>query len=251
MGKIPAADGAPATEALKASTRHGEWVDVDLPDSPTKLKSWIVYPERPDKAGVVVVIFDIFGMGDWVRGVTDQLAADGFIAICPDLLSGLTEAGGDARGSMGKVTADEQEKRLNAARAYAIAQPSANGKSACIGFCWGGTASFLYATKQPKLNAAVVCYGQAPMKGQTIDKDMLAKIQCPVLGCYGGSDARITSTVEATKTAMQELNKSYTPNIYEGAGHGFFRNQLPNAANLKAAQQGWPTAIEFLKKNLG
>ena len=89
MAKIPAADGADATNALKASTRHDEWVDVAMPDSPTKLKSWIVYPERPDKAGVVVVIFDIFGMGDWVRGVTDQLAADGFIAICPDLLSGL------------------------------------------------------------------------------------------------------------------------------------------------------------------
>lgn len=250
--QIPATDGDASTKVVKTSPRHGEWVDVEVPGTDVKLHSWIVYPERADKAGVVVVIHDIFGMSDWARAVTDQLAADGFIAICPDLLSGFgpngggTEAmGGDARGSIGKVTADEQLKRLNAVRDYAIKLPSANGKSGCIGFCWGGGVSFTYAAKQPKLNAAAVYYGSPPTA------DLMAKIECPVIGHYGGNDARITATVAPTTATMKSLGKSYDPHVYEGAGHGFLRQQTGgNGANMKASVEAWPATIAFFKKNL-
>jgi carboxymethylenebutenolidase len=228
-------------------------VDVPLPGSEVKLNCWVVYPERADKAPVVVVIHEIFGMSDWVRGVTDQLAAEGFIAVAPDLLSGMGPNGGGTEsldGQVGltirKLTVDDQAKRLDAVRDFALGFPSASDKSACIGFCWGGTASFAYAAHQPKLNAAVVYYGTAPSA-----ETELAKIQCPVLGNYGKDDARVTATVQPTIKAMAELKKSYEPHIYDGAGHGFLRQQSArDGANLKASQQAWAATVAFLKKNL-
>jgi carboxymethylenebutenolidase len=201
---------------------------------------------------VVLVIHEIFGMSDWVRAVTDQVAAEGFIAVAPDFLSGKgpngggTESfGGDATSAVSKLTPDEEANCLDAVRAYAIALPSATDKRATIGFCWGGGVSFMYATHQPKLNAAVVFYGPPPTK------DAMANITCPVLGLYGGNDFRISSTVPGAKQAMADLNKSYDPHIFDGAGHGFMRQQQgQQGANLKAAQQAWPLAMELLKKNL-
>src|SRR5438477_3356184 len=154
-----------AAERLKASPRHGEWVDVPMGD--VKIKTFVVYPESKDKAPVVIVIHEIFGMTDWVRSVADELAAEGFIAVAPDLLSGMgpngggTESLGNDVGQMiRKLSADEQAKRLDAVREWAMAQPSATDKTATIGFCWGGGASFAYAThptreRVPRLNACV------------------------------------------------------------------------------------------------
>jgi carboxymethylenebutenolidase len=252
----PALAGPPsattAVQALKDSTRHGEWVDVPLPGSDVKIHTWVVYPERSDKAPVVLVIHEIFGMSDWVRATTDALAGEGFIAVAPDFLSGKgpngggTESLGDQVGrNIMKLTVDENTAILNAVRDYALAQPSASDKCGCIGFCWGGGTSFSYATQQPKLNAAVVCYGTPP------PVDAMANIACPVLGLYGGADFRVSSTVPATTKAMADLNKSYSSHIYDNAGHGFFRQQSGRGgSNLAAAQQGWNEAIAFLKKNL-
>jgi carboxymethylenebutenolidase len=251
--KIPAAgEGTAPLDALKASTRHGEWVDVAMPGSDVKIHTWVVYPERSDKAPVVLVIHEIFGMTDWVRAATDQMAAEGFIAVAPDFLSGKGPNGGgtDTLGNqvgqtIQKLTVDEDTKILNAVRDYALAQPSATDKFGCMGFCWGGGTSFSYAAQEPKLSACVVCYGAPPPEAA------MANINCPVLGLYGGADARVTATVVGAKALMAKLNKSYDPHIYDNAGHGFFRQQSGrDGANLKAATQGWAEAIAFLKKNL-
>jgi len=242
-------NGDDAAEAIKKSPRHGEYVDVPMSDA--KIKSWVVYPERKEKAPVVIVIHEIFGMTDWVRGVADSLAAEGFIAIAPDLLSGKGPGGGgteafkgdEVRDAIRKLTPEEVTGRLNAVRDYALALPAASGKSATIGFCWGGAASFAYATNQPKLNAAAVYYGAPPASG-------LEKIEAPVAGHYGGDDARITATVEPTKAKMAELKKSYDPHVYEGAGHGFLRQQTGREANKKASEEAWKSTIAFFKKNL-
>jgi carboxymethylenebutenolidase len=247
--KIPAS-AETAQQALKDSPRHGEWVDVPIGDA--KVHTWVVYPERKEKAPVVIVIHEIYGMTDWVRAVADQLAADGFIAVAPDLLSGKGPGGGgteafkadDVKGAIQKLDKNEVVSRLNAVRDHALAYPSASGKSASIGFCWGGAASFNYAANQPKLNAAVVYYGTAPQK------ESLEKIECPVLGLYAQDDARVTATLEATTQTMAELKKSYTPHVYDGAGHGFLRQQTGRDANLKASQKAWPETIQFLKKHL-
>ena len=253
----PGADGV--DKALAASPRHGEFVDIEMPGSDQKLRAWVVYPERKEKAGVVIVIHEIFGLSDWVRGVADQLAADGFIAIAPDFLSGRGRNGGgtkeigekNVRDEIRKLSPQEVNQRIDAARAYGLKLPAANGNSATIGFCWGGAASFRYATHQPKLNAAVVYYGAAPRKDETADTDALKKIEAPVLGLYGGDDARVNATIDETKKILDESKKSYTPHLYDGAGHGFLRQQSERGgANEKASKEAWGETVTFLKKQL-
>jgi carboxymethylenebutenolidase len=248
--KLPPAEGQ-AKERLNTSPRHGEWVEIAVPGSDAKMKAFVVYPERKDKAPVVIVIQEIFGLSDWIKSVADQLAADGFIAIAPDLLSGPAGKGTDALGDRSAVTKAVSgldpklvTTMLNATRDYGLKLPAASGKTATIGFCWGGGTSFRYATEQPDLNAAVVYYGTSPKA------DALEKLKAPVLGNYGGNDNRVNSTIKPAEDKLKELNKTYTPNIYEGAGHGFLRQQDgQNGANMKAAQEAWPKTIAFLREN--
>jgi len=258
--KIPPGTAAHATKALAESSRHGEWVDIALPGG-GKLNSWVVYPERKDKGGVVLVIFDINGMRDLARALGDQLAQDGFIAIVPDFLSGKGPDGGGSASlgaSVGQtirtLTGAEMTQRLNAAMEYGKKIPSSNGKTGVTGFCWGGTQTFDYAIAQPNLNAAVVYYGN-PTAGrpspEVAAEEDYAKIKAPVLGMYGGSDNRINSTIPATEAAMKKLGKFYEPHIFDGAGHGFmFAQAGANGANLKAAEQAWPLTIAFFQKHL-
>jgi carboxymethylenebutenolidase len=240
-----------AKARLDASPRHGEWVEIAVPGSDAKMKAFVVYPERKEKAPVVIVIQEIFGLTDWIRSVADQLAADGFIAIAPDLLSGPAGKGTDALGDRSAVTKAVSgldpklvTTMLNATRDYALKIPAANGKTATIGFCWGGGTSFRYATEQPDLNAAVVYYGTSP------NAAALEKLKAPVLGNYGGNDNRVNATIKPAEDKVKELKKTYEPNIYEGAGHGFLRQQDgQNGANQKAAEQAWPKTITFLREN--
>jgi carboxymethylenebutenolidase len=256
-GDVPGARLPPseetAKERLDTSPRHGEWVTVDAGGTP--IRTWVVHPERRDKAPVVVVIHEIFGLTDWVRGVADQLAAEGFIAVAPDLLSGKGPAGGgtdkfasrdDAVKAVSALARDEVRARLDAVRRYAVALPSANGRSASIGFCWGGATSFAWALKQPDLDAAVVYYGPAPQEPGAI-----VKIKAPVLGFYGGNDERVNATIQPTRRAMTDVGNRYDTHVFDGAGHGFLRAQgAQDGANLRAAQQAWPLTIAFLQKHL-
>ena len=250
---LPPGEGQ-AKAALEKSPRHGEWVDVKLPSGGTPIRTWVVYPERKDKAGVVIVIHEIYGLTDWIRGVADQLAKEGFIAVAPDLISGLGPNGGgtdsvasrdDVTKLVRGLTPEDATARLNAVRDYALKLPAANGKSATIGFCWGGARSFAYAAAQPGLNAAVVYYGTSPEAAD------LARIKVPVLGLYGADDARVNATVGPAEAEMKKLGKSYEANTYEGAGHGFLRQQDGReGANLKATQQAWKRTVAFLRQNL-
>ena len=243
-----------AKESLSTSPRHGEWVDVRVPGMPTPVRTFVVYPERKDKAGVVIVIHEIFGLSDWIRGVADQLAREGFIAVAPDLISGLGPNGGgtdsvptrdDVVKLVRALTPEEATRRLDAVRQWALALPAANGRSATIGFCWGGSSSFAYAATQPGLDAAVVYYGTSP------DAASLARIKAPVLGHYGGDDARVGATVPPAQAEMKRLGKAYDAFTYEGAGHGFLRAQTGRGgANYKATQQAWPRTIALLKERL-
>ncbi len=253
-----AADIPPGEQAAKAtlekSPRHGEYVDIQVPGAKVPLKSYIVYPERKDKAGVVIVIQEIFGLSDWLKSVADQLAADGFIAIAPDFESGKGPNGGgtesfasrdDVVAAVRGLSAAEVNNGLNAVMAYGKKLPASNGKTATVGFCWGGGKSFEYAIVQPELNAAVVYYGTNPNNA-----DQLKQIKAPILGHYGGNDARVTSTVEPAAKIMKESGKNYAYHVYEGAGHGFLRQQPMPEANGKAAQQAWPTTVAFLREHL-
>jgi carboxymethylenebutenolidase len=251
--KIPPAEEQAKT-ALEKSPRHGEYVDLKIEGSDHPLLAWVVYPERKEKAPVVIVIHEIYGLTDWVRAVADQLAAEGFIAIAPDMISGKGPGGGGTAslGSRDEVVKlirglapEEVNMKLNAVRSYAVKLPAANGKSAAAGFCWGGGRSFSYAAAQPELNAAVVYYGASP------DAKELRSIKTPVLGLYGGDDARVNATIGPASEEIKKLGKVYEVEIYEGAGHGFLRQQDGrDGANMRASRQAWQRMLGFFKKHL-
>jgi carboxymethylenebutenolidase len=252
MAMPPGEAGAKA--ALERSPRHHEWIDLTVPETGGKVAAFVAYPERKDKAPVVIVIHEVYGLSDWIRAVADRLAADGFIAIAPDFLSGRGPGGGgtdkfasrdDVVKAVRGLGAADVTAVLDAAGRYGKALPAANGKAATMGFCWGGGQSFDYATKRADLAAAVVFYGSSP------DNNSLAGVRAPVLGLYGGDDARVNATVGPAAARMKELGKSFTEHTYPGAGHGFLRAQDGrDGANLAASGKAWPAALEHLRKHL-
>jgi carboxymethylenebutenolidase len=231
-----------AKQQLAKSPRHHEWVKVK--NGNREVNCFIVYPEVNKKATAVVVIHEIFGMSDWVQQMTDEVAEAGYIAIAPDLLSGMGPNGGgtaeiDATGNnavgqaIRALPPDQIAADLNAVAEYVSKLPAANGKVAAGGFCWGGSTTFFFATRRPTLKAAFAFYGSAPSnnaQGQpyTIDKGALEKIGAPVYGFYAENDMRIDATIPPTTDAMTELKKPYDPVTYAGAGHGFMRAGEPN-----------------------
>lgn len=246
----PDEEGARAR--LNSSPRHGEWVTYDAGGG-DEVRAWVVYPERSDAAPVVLVIHEIYGLTDWIRSVADQLAADGFIAVAPDLLSGHGTGGGgsetlDRDGAVAAVRGldrAEVNRRLRTAGAYGLDLPAAGDRVGVVGFCWGGSSSFLIAADWQDLDAAVVYYGGSPESGYE-------RIRAPVLGLYGGNDNRVNATIPAAETAMDRLGLSYEPVVYEGAGHGFLRAQSgQEGANMSATEQAWPRTISFFREHLG
>ena len=234
-----------AKQSLAQSPRHQEWVKVK--NGNREVKSFVVFPEVKKKATAVVVIHEIFGMSDWVQQLTDELAEAGYIAIAPDLLSGMGPKGGGTsdfdgnavRQAIGALPPDQIKTDLNAVADYVSKLPGANGNVVVAGFCYGGSQSFNFATNRPSLKAAFVFYGTPPAtnaQGQpfAIDKTALGRIGAPVYGFYAENDMRVDATVPPAVDAMTELKKSYDPVTYVGAGHGFMRAGEPNNPEPKA-----------------
>lgn len=248
-GAMPAS-GQTAQARIAASPRHAEWVTIKV--GTDSVKAWVVFPERAQKAPVVIAIHENTGLNVWTRAVADQLAAEGFIGIAPDLTTpfktgSLTdETPGDVgRQLIQRVTPEFANAALDAVAKYGMSLPAAVPKYGIIGFCWGGARSFSHATHAPSLGASVVFYGSPP------NVEAMASIKAPVLGLYGGADARINATIPGADSAMKRLGKSYEYLIYEGAGHGFLRAQENSEANLKASQEAWPKMLGFLRARLG
>lgn len=239
-----------AKEVLEESPRHQEWAAIKNGDK--TVNTFVVYPEVKNKATVVIVIHENAGLTDWARTVADQLAANGYIAVAPDLLSGMVPAdmkssefpGTDAaRQAIRQLTPAGVTSDLDAVFAYAKKIPAANGKVAVSGFCWGGGQTFRYATSNPNLAAAYVFYGPPPAEG-------IANIKAPVHGFYGGNDERINASIPKTREDMKAAGKTYDPVIYEGAGHGYMRSGMqPEAseANKKAREESWARWLKLLK----
>jgi carboxymethylenebutenolidase len=217
---------------LEKSPRHGEWVSIKY--GTRTVQAWVVYPEVKEKAPVVLVIHEIFGLSNWAREMTDEIASAGYIAIAPDLLSGFGPHGGgssefpDQDAKVKAVSMLDQAvvtSDLDATADYAKKLPAANGKLAVVGFCWGGGNSFAFATHRKDLSAAFVFYGPGP------DASKIPNITAPVYGFYAGNDARIGATIPATTATMKADGKKYEPVTYEGAGHGFMRaGEAPDAS---------------------
>jgi carboxymethylenebutenolidase len=247
----PAQDWAKAE--LEKSPRHQEWLKIRQGNR--EIQSFIVYPEVKDKAAAVVVIHEIFGLSDWVRTVADQLAAAGYIAIVPDLLSGMAPGGGGTSEFSGQdavtkavstLPPDQVTADLDAVANYVATLPACNGKVVVAGFCWGGSQTFRYATHNDGIKAAFVFYGTGPDNPADI-----ARIKCPVYGFYGGNDARVDASIPKSVELMKSAGKTYDPVTYDGAGHGFMRaGQAPNAAeaNKNAREEGWKRWLDLMKK---
>ena len=248
-GLPPDATGAPAR--LSASPRHGEWAMIRT-GTGDSVRAWIVYPERSTKAPVVIVVHEIFGLSSWVRGVADQLAADGFIAVAPDLLTMKNLPQGPdsvvaplATAAIRTLDANWVQQQLDAVARYAMSLPAAEQRYGIVGFCWGGGVSFAHAVHSPNLGAAVVYYGVSPKATD------LASVRAPVLGLYGGNDARVNATVPAADTALRALGRTYVYTMYPGAGHGFLRQQTGlDGANMSATKAAWPATIAWFRKYL-
>ncbi|MBA3544828.1 MAG: dienelactone hydrolase family protein [Chthoniobacterales bacterium] len=239
-----------AKAKLDKSPRHSEW--IDLKNGDRTVKTFVVYPEVKAKAPVVLVIHEIFGLTDWAKSLADELAAAGYIAIAPDLLSAPgkdTSSYPDQGAAIKAISAlpDAQVMAdLDAAADYAAKIPAANGILTVTGFCWGGGKAFAYANHNPKLKASYVFYGTGPEKAAEA-----AQIKCPVYGFYAEDDARIGATLPQTSKVMQEAGKTFEPVTYPGAGHGFMRaGAAPDAteANRKARDAAWERWKSLLKK---
>jgi carboxymethylenebutenolidase len=217
------------------------------------VRAWLVYPERPSRAPVVVVVHEIYGLTPWIRGVADQFAAAGFVAVAPDLLTGLNIPGAPldpnpqaAQVAVRALRPDDVHRQLRAVADHVMRLPAALPRYGIVGFCWGGGVAFEHAVRSPSLAAAVVYYGVSP------EPASLATVRAPVLGLYGSDDARVNNTVPAADSAMRALGKTYRVITYEGAGHGFLR-QLDErqGANRNAANQAWPETIAWFRRYLG
>jgi carboxymethylenebutenolidase len=238
--------------SLSDSPRHHEWVQVPAGEGRT-VRSFVAYPERSGKSLAVIVIHENRGLTDWVRSFADQLAAAGYIAVAPDLLSGFdaqhagTDAFADsdaAREAIYQLDEDQVTRDLLAVQTYARKIPAATGKTAVIGFCWGGSQSFRFATNAPDLSAALVFYGTAPE-----DEARIEAISAPVYGFYGERDERVNATIPETRERMTRRGKSYEAQVYGGAGHAFMRqgDDPDAAAELRAAHdRAWERVQRIL-----
>jgi carboxymethylenebutenolidase len=267
-----------APARLAASPRHSEWVKIPSePGSRDSIMAWVVYPStsRP-QTPVVVVVHEIFGLSTWVRGVADQVAAEGFIAIAPDFLSRVrggpssVELSADtARRMISGVNSAERNRVIAAAAMYATSLPSAAPRYGVIGYCWGGETVFMHAINGGTRGFAggVAYYGLPYMAGRAPNPDSLAKITKPVVLLAGALDARIASAMPAIDSVMKASGKNYSAKLYDGAIHGFLRAQddpramranetdaavtAERQANLMASKDAWPRTIAFLKQQLG
>ena len=248
LGVGAAAAAFALTQDSAAVTTHGEWVKYAKPGTRDTIRAYVAYPERKDKAPAVIVIHEVYGLTDWEPTVVDRLAKNGFVAIVPDLLSskhGRSPANADSgRKLIGELEPARVTADLDATYAWLGKRPAvASDRIGVIGFCWGGGQSFRYATNNPKLRAAVVCYGPTPDEG-------LDRVKSPILGVYGEDDARINQTLPETSARMKELGKQFDHKLYAGTGHGFLKPGRKGNDGPQA-DQAWADIVSFYRKQLG
>jgi carboxymethylenebutenolidase len=257
-----------AKAALAKSPRHGEYVSIKEPGGRV-LQAWVVYPEVKDKAPVVVMIHEIFGLSDWAREMADEIAGAGYIVVEPDLLSGF----GPPMTDMSPTTKATPPAAAQAPMDHMHPQDSG---AAYMAMTPGGTAAFPdqsaavkavssldpaqvladldaaadYGKKQPsangKLFVAGFCWGGGKsfafathrkdltsafvFYGPPPPADAMKNIAASVYGFYAGNDARITATIPQTVIDMKAAGKKYDSVTYDGAGHGFMRaGEAPDA----------------------
>ena len=232
----------PPSTALQRPDIHAEY--VKFASGRDTITAYLAYPERAERAPAVVVIHEIFGMSDFIRQTTEQLAKDGFVAIAPDLLSrrgGTPPSPDSARKLIAGLAPDTVTQDLDATVAYVRRVKAARAdRVGVIGFCWGGGQSFRYATNNPSLSGFVVCYGPGP------EALAVARIRARGLGVYAANDARIDAGLPDVDAAIRTYHKSYRYTVYPGVGHGFLRTR----ERPEVADSAWRDVIRFFRESL-
>jgi carboxymethylenebutenolidase len=235
----------------------------------------------------VVVIQEIWGVDEHIEDVARRLAAAGYAALAPDLFAGngarpeplarervaevkafmarLAGGGWDPAvwsAGLADLPADQRDRMdasrgalmgslgnldryLPALRASArhLRQAEPGQKVGCVGFCMGGGLSALLACEEPELAASAIFYGSAP------PLERVPRIACPVLGFYGGLDAKVNAGLPAFSAAMAAAGKSFTAHTYEGAAHAFF-NDTRGVYHVGAARDSFARLLEFYRTHL-
>ena len=207
------------------------------------------YLSEPKQGGPgVVVIQEWWGLVDHIKDVCDRFAAEGFVALAPDLYHGKSTKSPDEAGKlMMAMRIDEAERDLGAAVDYlATLDSTTSEKAGVVGFCMGGALALYTATKNPKVGACVVFYGGHPKV-----KPDLPNLNAPVLGLYAGKDGFVTpESVRDLERQLKELGKQIDVNIYNDTDHAFFNDTRPEVYNAEASADAWQRTVEFLRKHL-
>lgn len=196
----------------------------------------------------IVVIQEWWGLVPHIKDICDRFAAEGFVALAPDLYHGQTTTSPDEAGKlMMALRIDQAEKELSGAVQYLLQSPSVEPKKVgVVGFCMGGALALYAASQNPQVSACVVYYGGHPNV-----KPDLENLKAPVLGHYAERDNFVTvASVREIEFKLNALGKPNTIYIYSGADHGFFNDTRPAVYNPQAAQQSWQRTLNFFRQHL-
>ena len=212
-----------------------------------EMKAYLAMPKEKGSYGSVVVIHENRGLNPHIEDVTRRAALEGFVALAPDALSplgGTPQNADQAREMFGKL--DAQKNLTNFVKAFDFLkqQKNANGKSGCVGFCWGGGMVNQLAVNVPDLKAASAFYGRQP------DVADVPKIKAALQLHYAGMDERINAGISSYEEALKKAGVRYELFMYEGAQHAFHNDTAPTRYNEQAAKLAWSRTINFFKKEL-
>jgi len=220
---------------------------VQFPNNGGNTDGYLAVPDS-GSGPAIVVIQEWWGLVDHIKEVCDRFAAEGFVALAPDLYHGKTTKSPDEAGKlMMALRIDEAEKDMRAAADYLSIQDSTTSKKiGVVGFCMGGALALYTATKNPKIGACVVFYGGHPNV-----KPDLPNLHAPMLGLYADRDDFVTpDSVRELERKLKDLGKDVEVKIYADADHAFFNDSRPEVYNAGAAADAWQRTVEFLRKNL-
>jgi carboxymethylenebutenolidase len=221
--------------------------DISYPGDGATMKGYLAMPKTTIKKGSVIVIHENRGLNPHTKDVARRIAKAGYIALAPDALApfGGTPANEDeARALFAKIVVEQNLNNFLKGFDYLRSLPASNGKTACVGFCWGGALSNQLAVHSPDLKAAVAFYGRQPEAAD------VPKIKARVQLHYGGLDERINAGIPAYEEALKTNGKKYEIFVYEGAQHAFLNDTAPTRFNPEAAKLAWMRTLQLFKDTI-
>lgn len=221
--------------------------DVSYPGDGVTMKAYLVRPKADGKRGGVVVIHENRGLTPHIKDVTRRVAAAGYTALGVDALSvfGGTPANEDeGRTLIGKLDKAQNLRNYLASLEYLRGRKDANGKTGCVGFCWGGAMALQLAVKDPKLNVAVPFYG---MPGDVAE---VPNIKAQLLMNYAETDERVNAGLPAYEAALKAAGVRYELFIYPGTQHAFHNDTSAARYNEAAAKLAWERTLKAFKETL-